>query len=62
MSDNHFQYNYESLPMQELKQSDKTLLQNAIDALNLSYAPYSNFRVGAAVRLSDQSIFKGANN
>lgn len=37
------------------------LKQACLDARNLSYSPYSKFRVGAAVLYSDGSIVKGAN-
>ena len=39
----------------------ETLLAAARDAQASAYAPYSNFAVGAAVLLSDGSIYKGCN-
>ena len=45
----------------EMDDSDRELALAAVDATSLSYAPYSNFHVGAAVRMSDGRIFKGAN-
>lgn len=45
----------------ELPRSEKELLQNAIDAIKGSYAPYSNFNVGAAVELQNGIIIKGNN-
>jgi len=45
----------------ELNEEDRTLLEAAIDATKGSYAPYSHFNVGAAVRLADGTIVKGAN-
>ena len=45
----------------ELNPEDRTLLEAAIDATKGSYAPYSHFNVGAAVRLADGTIVKGAN-
>ena len=45
----------------ELPAADRSLLEAAIDALKGSYAPYSHFNVGAAVRLSDGTVVKGAN-
>ena len=45
----------------ELIPKDRELLENAIDAIRGSYAPYSNFNVGAAVRLRNGLIIKGAN-
>lgn len=45
----------------ELSEKDRELLEAAEDALKGSYAPYSNFNVGAAVRLSNDIIVKGSN-
>ena len=45
----------------ELPQMDANLLNAAVEALNGSYAPYSNFNVGAAVLLDNGVIVKGAN-
>ena len=47
--------------VQELEPQDRELCEAAEKALAGSYAPYSNFNVGAAVRLSDGSIVTGAN-
>lgn len=46
---------------QDLPAADRALLNDAIDALKGSYAPYSHFNVGAAVRLADGTVVKGAN-
>ena len=46
---------------EELPASDRALMEAAIDALKGSYAPYSHFNVGAAVRLADGTVVKGAN-
>ena len=45
----------------ELSAEDRALLEAAIDATKGSYAPYSHFNVGAAIRLADGTIVKGAN-
>ena len=45
----------------ELGTADRLLLEAAIDAVKGSYAPYSHFNVGAAVRLADGTVVKGAN-
>ena len=45
----------------ELNDSDRRLALAAIDATEHSYAPYSNFNVGAAVMFEDGEIIKGAN-
>ncbi len=50
---------YESLD--QLDPRDRELAQAAIDATKSSYAPYSNFNVGAAVRLDNGEIIKGSN-
>lgn len=39
----------------------KELLADAIEARKNAYAPYSNFRVGAAVIAEDDSIYTGCN-
>lgn len=43
------------------KVEDKKLLKEAFKALKLSYAPYSNFAVGAAILKSNSKMYKGAN-
>ena len=45
----------------ELSAGDLELCRAAVQALDGSYAPYSHFHVGAAVRLSDGTVVKGAN-
>lgn len=45
----------------ELDPDDRELCEAAVKALAGSYAPYSGFNVGAAVRLSDGRIVTGAN-
>ena len=37
------------------------LIDEAIKAMNNAYAPYSKFRVGAAVLLKDGKVFHGSN-
>jgi len=50
---------YESIP--ELKEGDRHLLTEAIAATKSAYAPYSDFKVGAAVLLDNGTIVKGSN-
>lgn len=50
---------YDSL--EQLDAIDMELAKAAVEAMELSYAPYSDFNVGAAVRLDDGEIVKGAN-
>ncbi len=54
--------NYEEFDsFNELSPTDKELLTEAFAATNLAYAPYSNFKVGAAAKLTDNSIITAAN-
>ena len=45
----------------ELSEEDRELVSAAKQATNGSYAPYSQFRVGAAARLANGIIFTGSN-
>ena len=46
---------------EELSSEDRELSLAAVQAMKGAYAPYSNFCVGAAVRLDDGTIVTGAN-
>jgi cytidine deaminase len=46
---------------QVLPEADQQLLDVAAECLDLAYAPYSKFRVGAALRTGNGHIVKGAN-
>ncbi len=46
---------------EELAEEDRPLVEMAVEATNNAYAKYSNFRVGAAVRLENGLLMKGAN-
>ncbi len=50
----------ECLP-DELDSLDHELVDAAREATRTSYAPYSGFHVGAALRMADGSIIKGSN-
>lgn len=50
---------YESID--QLEAQDRKLAEAAIQATEGSYAPYSGFNVGAAVRLDNGEIIKGSN-
>lgn len=50
---------YESLD--QLDADDRKTADAAVEAISLSYAPYSRFNVGAAVMFEDGEIVKGAN-
>ena len=52
---------HEYASLDELDKKDRQLAEAAIDAMKGSYAPYSHFNVGAAVRLSNGVIVQGAN-
>lgn len=45
----------------ELSDDRKALVNVAKEAVNLSYSPYSHFQVGAAIRMDDGTILRGAN-
>lgn len=53
--------NIDFCSMEELTRDERELIQMAIEATKNSYAKYSNFYVGAAVRLEDGQVFIGAN-
>ena len=44
-----------------LSDLDQKLLQAAVNALDGSWSPYSNFKVGAAVRMNNGAIILGSN-
>ena len=44
--------------VEQLESADKALAEAAIEATSLSYAPYSNFNVGAAAMFEDAAIIK----
>ena len=47
--------------LDELDADDRTLVEKAVEATGRSYAKYSNFNVGAALRLANGEIILGAN-
>ena len=47
--------------LEELSAEDRRLADAAIQATSRSYAPYSNFNVGAAIMFEDGEIIQGAN-
>ena len=52
---------HEYASLDELDKEDRALAEAAIEAMRGSYAPYSHFNVGAALRLGNGMIVKGAN-
>lgn len=62
MTDKRLTIDYkEYASVEEMLPEDQELAKAAHDALKGSYSPYSKFRVGAALRLVDGTIIKGAN-
>lgn len=50
---------YDSL--EELSTDERELMEAAMEATKAAYVPYSQFHVGAAVRLADGTIVRGSN-
>ena len=61
MKSKKLEINYEELRFEELNSEDQSLIEAAIKATDNSYADYSHFHVGAAVRLRDAAVVIGAN-
>ncbi len=61
MKELKIEINYKFAQPEELSKEDQELVQMAKDATRNSYANYSKFCVGAAIRLSDGSTMIGAN-
>lgn len=45
----------------ELEEKDQTLIKKAVEAKENAYAPYSNFKVGAAILLDSGIVITGNN-
>lgn len=61
MTDKTLTIAYRSLQLDELAETDRQLIDAAISATETSYAPYSHFCVGAAVRLESGVVVVGSN-
>ena len=61
MTDRKLIISYKEYAFDELSGEDRQLVEAAVVAMRNAYSPYSNFKVGAAVRLSDGSIVIGSN-
>lgn len=62
MTDRTITIKYEEYgTLSEMVPEDRELCEAAIQAQKTSYAPYSKFNVGAAVRLSGGTIVTGSN-
>jgi len=55
------QIQYQISSIDELPEDIRALLDLAEQQLEMSYAPYSNFNVGAALRLENNKVFSGCN-
>ena len=45
----------------ELSEEDQSLIKSAKEALQLSYSPYSNFKVGVSILLENGAVVLGGN-
>jgi len=55
-------FTYNSFPdLNSLSVEDQDLIKKAIDACSHAYAPYSNFKVGAAILTEENQIVIGSN-
>ena len=61
MTDRKLILSYKEYTFDELSGEDRQLVEAAVGAMQNAYSPYSHFKVGAAVRLSDGSIVTGSN-
>lgn len=62
MASERFSFDYEVYSSAEaLAQYDRQLLEAAQQATGLAYAPYSQFRVGAAAELANGEVITGSN-
>ena len=61
MRENQIQIHYNSYKLDELSEIYKNLMDRSIEAQQNAYAPYSNFKVGAAILLEDGTVFTGNN-
>lgn len=58
----NFSITYESYEgLHELNENDHSLCTAAVQALKTSWSPYSNFKVGTAVRLAGGEVVLGSN-
>lgn len=61
MAEKEIKFSYHTFNFGELPIADAELLQAAKDALQNAYAPYSGFKVGAAVLLENGHVLTGTN-
>lgn len=58
----NFQFSYDRLNKKELPEQLQQLVAAAEDASVKAYAPYSGFKVGAALLLADGTVITGSNH
>lgn len=61
MQERTLQISYHTCQLDELNEADRKVVEAAREATFTSYAPYSNFHVGAAVRLDNGEVLSGSN-
>jgi cytidine deaminase len=62
MTKGSFQFEYEKYAsLEELNEDDRALLKKAHEAASFAYAPYSDFKVGAAAEMQNGEIITGSN-
>ena len=61
MKELHIQTHVQIFAPEELSDDDLQLVEIAKEMTHTSYAPYSHFHVGAALRLADGQVFRGSN-
>lgn len=61
MRQHEIHFSYRVLQLYELDEADRSLVEAAKEATQTSYAPYSQFYVGAALRQRDGSVVLGSN-
>lgn len=61
METRHITIPYDYLTFSELPADEQRLVEEAMEATERSYAPYSHFRVGAAIQLSNGEVVAGSN-
>jgi cytidine deaminase len=59
--DKEFKFTYKNLPLESLDGNDILLVEKALSGMDNAYAPYSNFKVGASVKLENGEIVVGNN-
>jgi cytidine deaminase len=59
--DKEFKFTYKNLPLESLDDNDMLLFEKAVSGMDNAYAPYSNFKVGASVKLENGEIVVGNN-